>query len=77
MPRTLSHAGELDDGALISILQAELQQDGGQSDGAHHDHGQRTEERAAIGEQHDYGQGTAEQPGGNHRPAARARIEHV
>ena len=27
--------------APISILQAKLQQDGGQSDGAHHDHGQR------------------------------------
>ena len=55
---------------LIAVLQAELQQHSGQSDGTHDDDRQRAEEGSAVGEQHDQGQGSAEQTGGDHRPTS-------
>jgi len=49
---------------LIAILQAELEPDGGHSNGAHHYYSQRAEEFPAVREQHDDCQRPTEPPGG-------------
>src|ERR1700733_4560946 len=56
---------------LVAIAQAQLQQDGGESNGGDDHDGERAEEGAASGEDDDESEGSAEEARGDDRPAPR------